>query len=177
MLNSLYGKFGSNPEGQHKIPKLDEDNILSFDNSEVEEMKSYYLPVAIAVTSWAHKKIDDGIHMTGIENFVYVDTDSIHTLGTLPDDEIDQTILGKYKLEGIETISKYVRQKCYVYLQDDKYTITCAGMTDEMKSNVIKQYGKNIFTEFKSGFSCNGKLIPKRVKGGTILYETTFTIK
>ena len=50
-------------------------------------------------------------------------------------------------------------------------------MTDEMKNNVIKQYGKNIFTEFKSGFSCNGKLIPKRVKGGTILYETTFTIK
>lgn len=176
MLNSLYGKFGSNPEGQHKIPKLDDDKILSFDNSEVEEMKPYYLPIAIAVTSWAHKKIDDGIHMTGIENFVYVDTDSIHTLGTLPDDEIDQTILGKYKLEGIETISKYVRQKCYVYLQDDKYTITCAGMTQDMKDNVIKQYGKNIFKEFKSGFTCNGKLIPKRVKGGTILYETTFTI-
>ena len=49
-------------------------------------------------------------------------------------------------------------------------------MTQEMKDNVIKQYGNDIFIEFKSGFCCNGKLIPKRVKGGTILYETTFTI-
>lgn len=175
MLNSLYGKYGSNPEGKHKIPIL-KDDVLCYQNSEVEDMKKYYLPLAIAVTSWAHKKIDDGIHMTGINNFVYVDTDSIHTLGTLPNDEVDQKLLGKYKLEGIEQISKYVRQKCYVYLQDDKYNITCAGMTQEMKDKAIEQYGNNIFTQFDSGFVMNGKLIPKRVKGGTILYETTFSI-
>lgn len=175
MLNSFYGKYGSNPVGKHKIPVM-KDNVLTYINSEDEPMKHYYLPVAIAVTSWAHKKIDDGIHMTGIENFVYVDTDSIHTLGSLPNDEVDQKALGKYKLEGIEETSKYVRQKCYVYTQDGEYTITCAGMTQDMKDAAIRQYGKYIFEEFKEGFTIGGKLVPKRVKGGTILNETTFTI-
>ena len=36
---------------------------------------------------------------------------------------------------------------------------------------------KIIFKEFKEGFIMKGKLLPKRVKGGIVLYETTFEIK
>lgn len=175
MLNSLYGKFGSKCKGYHKYPLLI-DGLVKYENSSVEDMRKYYLPIAIAVTSHAHMKIDNGIHMTGIENFVYVDTDSIHTLGTLPDEEIDQKMLGKYKLEGVEEVSKYIRQKCYVYRQDGEYNITCAGLTEDMKKKAISQYGNNIFSVFDKGFVIAGKLVPKRVKGGTILYETTFSI-
>ena len=33
MLNSLYGKFGSNPMGKSKIPYLDENGVLKFNKS------------------------------------------------------------------------------------------------------------------------------------------------
>ena len=178
MLNCLYGKYGSNHKGYHKIPVIDEiTGILKYEKSPEEEMKHYYLPIAIAVTSYAHMLIDNAIHKTGLSNFVYCDTDSVHTLGTLPDDMIHQTLLGKFKLEGIEQRAKYVRQKCYVYKDDDGITITCAGMPDNMKESSINIYGDDIFNQFGKGFKMFGKLLPKRVKGGTVLYETTFEIK
>lgn len=178
MLNCLYGKFGSNHRGCHKIPVLDdENNTVKFINSAEEDMKKYYLPVAIAVTSYAHKLIDDAIYLTGIENFVYCDTDSVHTLGTLPENLIDNKQLGKFKLEAVETKSKYVRQKCYVTKENNKLTITCAGMTKSMKDKAIEIFGDAIFDIFETGFEMSGKLIPKRVPGGSVLYETTFKIK
>lgn len=175
MLNSLYGKFGSNCKGAHKIPFISEE-VVALKNSDIEDMKKYYLPMAIAIVSYAHLKIDNGIHKAGYDKFVYVDTDSIHTLGTLPNELIDQKKLGYYKLEGIEETSKYLRQKAYVYKQDNKISITCAGMPNKLKENAIKEYGDNIFKAFDVGFSIGGKLLPKRVKGGTVLYETDFTI-
>lgn len=178
MLNSLYGKFGSNHKGYQKIPVLDEVTwIVRFIKSEEQDKKHYYLPIAIAITSYAHLLLDNAIHETGILNFVYCDTDSIHTLGELPKSWIDNIALGKFKLEGIEEKAKYVRQKCYVHKDNEEITITCAGMTDDMKEHAIEIYGDKIFTVFKEGFIMKGKLLPKRVKGGIVLYETTFEIK
>ena len=164
--------------GCHKIPIIDEiSGIIKLVNSEEESMKHYYLPIAIAVTSYAHLLIDNAIHSTGLSNFVYCDTDSVHTLGTLPDNMVHATQLGKFKLEGIEDKSKYVRQKCYVYEEQGNISITCAGMPDNMKAASINIYGQDIFNLFGKGFKMFGKLLPKRVKGGTVLYETTFEIK
>lgn len=177
MLNCLYGKFGSNHKGYKKIPYLDEDGIIKYKKSEIQEMKHYYLPIAIAVTSYAHKYIDDAIIATGVNNFIYCDTDSVHTLGDLPKNMIHQTMLGKFKLEANEIIAKYVRQKTYITYEDNKYHITCAGMTQEMKDNAIKMYGNDIINIFREGFTMYGKLVPKHVKGGIVLHETTFQIK
>ena len=176
MLNCLYGKFGSNHKGYHRIPYLDETGKIKYGKSDIEDMKKYYLPLAIAVTSYAHLYIDDGIEATGIENFVYCDTDSVHTLGSLPDNMVDNHEIGKFKLEAIETQAKYVRQKTYITLENNKIHITCAGMTDKMKEDAISKYGMDMFKEFKVGFTMNGKLLPKHVKGGIVLYETTFQI-
>lgn len=175
MLNSLYGKFGSNVMRAHKIPRI-EDEVVVFSNSEMEESKHYYLPLAIAITSWGHKLNDDAIHLTGVKNFVYCDTDSIHTLGTLPKDMIDNHLLGKFKLEAIEDKCKYVRQKCYCTYENGDYHITCAGMTDNLKEKFIRN-NKDIFGSFDMGLELSGKLLPMRVKGGTILRETTFKIQ
>ena len=176
MLNSLYGKFGSNPIGKKKIPKYNEH--LCYEYSEEEELPIYYLWIAIAVTSHAHKLIDDNIYKTGVKNFVYCDTDSIHTLGDLPKEIIDNKELGKFKLEGIELKSKYIRQKCYVVKeQDNSIVLTCAGMPQNVKEKAINLYNDNIFEVFKVGFKCDGKLLPKQVKGGVILTNTTFEIK
>lgn len=194
-LNALYGKFGSNFKGYMKIPRYDK-GVLYFEKSEEKTMKKYYLPLAIAVTSYAHKLLDDNIMETGYDKFVYCDTDSIHTLGELPSEMIDNKALGKFKLEAIEKRSKYVRQKCYVVEDDDGFTITCAGMTDGIKNGLVKMHNDgliNIFDEFKTGLVINPdhemfkiykgdkdikpKLLPKQVKGGCILFETGFRIQ
>lgn len=179
MLNSLYGKFGSKVMLKTKIPYYEDK--LEFNDSEEEEGKHYYIPVAIAITSYAHKMIDDAICETGVDNFVYCDTDSVHTLGTLPEEWVDNKKLGKFKLEAIEKKGKYVRQKTYITyeLNGDKYEyhITCAGMPELSKETVIKTYGKDVMYYFDKGLTVGGKLLPKRVKGGTILHETYFTIK
>lgn len=183
MLNSLYGKFGSNFLGKSKIPYLDENGVLSFNTTEEKKMRKYYLPMAIAITSYAHKILDDAIVATGYDKFVYCDTDSVHTLGTLPYDLCDNMLLGKFKLEGTELKSKYVRQKTYVYTEfnkngDIEYNITCAGMDDKTKALALEKYGDAIFDVFERGFTIeNCKLLPHQVKGGVILVKTSFQIK
>lgn len=182
MLNSLYGKFGSNFKGYGKYPYLDENEVLSLRKGEEETRTKYYLPIAIAITSWAHKIIDDAICATGVDKFVYCDTDSVHTLGSLPIDLIDNIMLGKFKLEGVELESKYVRQKTYVYsefIDDDiQYCITCAGMDNLSKQWAINKYKNDIFDVFGVGFQVSGfKLVPKQVKGGCLLCKTMFEIR
>lgn len=48
--------------------------------------------------------------------------------------------------------------------------ITCAGMPKTCYDYVT-------WENFKTGFSCGGKLTFKHVKGGVILVDTDFTIK
>ena len=185
IINNLYGKYGSNIVGRTKIPKL-EDNALAFDKSEEHDRGNYYLPVAIAITSVCHKLLDDMIMKIGYDNFVYCDTDSIHSLISIPKEYIDNKEIGKFKLEGIETLSKYVRQKCYVYKEDTTYTITCAGMCESLKDYLVREYNDEVFNVFQIGLTLNEespniqykdlKLRPKQVRGGTILVPTEFSL-
>lgn len=48
--------------------------------------------------------------------------------------------------------------------------VTCAGMPDNIKEFVT-------YDNFKSGSTFEGKLMPRRYKGGIVLEPTTFTIK
>lgn len=183
MLNSLYGKFGSRCKGASKIPFLDEDGVLGFATTDEQPMKKYYLPMAIAIVSYAHLIIDDAICSTGFENFIYCDTDSVHTLGTLSPDIVDSVILGKFKLEAVELKSKYIRQKTYCFCEMGKdneieYTITCAGMNDATKDYLLNTEKDNVFNVFDKGLTIEGyKLLPMQVPGGTVLAPTTFTLK
>ena len=186
LLNSLYGKFGSKAVGYNKIPMIGEDGTLEFVNTEEHEMSLYYIPMAIAIVSWAHKIIDDAIMEVGYENFVYCDTDSVHTLSSLPDNLVDNKQLGKFKLEGIEDISKYVRQKTYLYKQDGKWEVTCSGMPLGVKEYLIERYGDDIIDIFDIGLHVDEnsegirqdqfKLLPKRVPGGVILCPVPFSL-
>lgn len=193
LINNLYGKFGTKPYGRRKRASLGAKGELTFEKTEEEEMGQYYLPVAIAVTSWAHKMIDDAICETGLDAFVYCDTDSVHTLGTLPDEWVDPKEIGKFKLEAVEDTAKYIRQKCYVHKDVEggkaEYTITCAGMTQGLKDWLIGKYGDGIFDEFEVGLTIDPKdpfcecpteamkLRPKQVRGGCILVPTGFRIR
>lgn len=185
LINNLYGKFGSKCEGASKVPFLDDRGRLCFRKTDPKEMRCYYLPVAIAITSYCHKLIDDAILKTGYDRFVYCDTDSVHTLGTLPDEWVDSKEIGKFKLEGIEDKAKYVRQKCYVHRENGEYTITCAGMSEGVKEWLLGKYGDGIFEEFKVGLEVlpeelpqdKAKLRPVQVRGGTLLMPVGFALR
>ena len=146
MLNSLYGKFGLNPDIRSKYPYLNEDGIVRYGLYDPEIRDSIYLPVASFITSYARKKTittsqtikDYSIKKYGIDKYVYSDTDSIHCL--FEDDtelkeivEIDDYKLGAWKEESKFKRGKYIRQKCYIELGfDEKMNVTVAGLPKKL---------------------------------------------
>ena len=190
MLNSLYGKFGLNPDVRSKYPYLNEDGIVKYALYDAEIRDSIYIPVASFITSYARYKTittsqiikDYSIKKYKKDLYVYSDTDSIHCL--FEDDtelkdiiEIDDYKLGAWKLESKFKRGKYLRQKCYIELGfDEKMNVTVAGLPKKL-GNLIT------FENFNVGFTTENidtntkKLTYKHVKGGVILVDTEFSIK
>lgn len=134
------------------------------------------------ITSYAREKTirtaqsitDYSLKKYGYDAFVYSDTDSIHTCLGIDElnnfCEIDNIKLGAWKNEGFASKAKFIRQKCYLEIINDKLEITCAGLPKSCYEFVT-------WDNFKTGFKCGGKLTFKHVKGGVKLVETEFTIK
>ncbi len=194
MLNSLYGKFGTNPESSVKLPYLDEQGIISFVGEAGNPRESIYTPIASFTTAWARNKTIRSAQCN-YDRFYYADTDSIHLSGVEPPKEnelfhIHDSDLGKWKCEMVFHRAKYVRAKTYLespYLKNGKVVenpseldetcikssdpeVKCAGMPDNCKSMVT-------YDNFNYGAEFEGKLMPKRIKGGVVLRETTYQIK
>lgn len=185
MLNSLYGKFGSNPNVRGKYPILTPDGIVKYKLYPNEVKDSNYIPVASFITSYARKKTiltsqmirDYSLEKYHEDYYVYSDTDSIHCLNLSKEElsqliEIDDFTLGAWKHEGNFTRAKFLRQKCYIeQMEDDKQIhVTVSGMPKRLGHKVN-------FDNFNETFSTDGKLTYKHIKGGVILEDTTFTIK
>ena len=190
MLNSLYGKFGLNPDVRGKYPYLNEDGIVKYKLYNTEIRDSIYIPVASFITSYARLKTistsqtikDYSKEKYNKDLYVYSDTDSIHCLFNENEDlskvlDIDEYRLGAWKLESKFKKGKYLRQKCYIELGfDDKMNVTVAGLPKKL-SDLVN------FDNFKIGFTTenietkNKKLTYKHVKGGVMLVDTDFTIK
>lgn len=192
MLNSLYGKFGLNPRVRGKYPIL-EDDIVKYKFYDEEIRDSIYVPVASFITAYARKDIIESsekireysLKKYGKDFYIYSDTDSIHCLLNEDDIEelkstmdIDDYILGYWKLESKFKRGKFLRQKCYIEEnEENEIQTTIAGLP--------KKLGKYItFNNFVEGFSIladddeyEHKLRFKHVKGGVLLVDTDFTIK
>lgn len=202
MLNSLYGKFATSMEFSSKYPYLDEaDGIVKYKQNDTEIKDGVYLPVGTFITAYARlktittsQKISDFTREKyGTDLYYYSDTDSIHA-GlkshinkngeiVLNDTElydileIDDFILGYWKIENRFCKAKFLRQKCYIE-QDFDGTIksTVAGLPKDL-SYLIN------FDNFKMGFTTEGMELEKRkltysyVRGGVILVDTDFTIQ
>ena len=191
MLNSLYGKFGLNPNVQGKFPYLNEEGIVKYGLYSKQIRKSIYIPVASFITSYARfktittsQKIKDfTIKNYNKDFYIYSDTDSIHLLDIDENIlksfvEIDDYKLGAWKLESKFKKGKFIRQKCYIEEgYDDEINVTIAGLP--------KNLGKYVnFDNFKKGFEIlkddnekQHKLTFKHVKGGVLLVDTDFSIK
>ena len=181
-LIHFIGKFATSLEVKSKLPFLGEDEIVHYRMGEAEQKEGLYLPVGAFITAYAREKTirtsqaikDYSIKKYGIDKYIYSDTDSIHCLLTIEElkqfCEIDDVELGKWAHEGTFSKARFVRQKCYIEEIENEMHITCAGMPKSCYSQVE-------WENFKTGFTCGGKLTFKHVKGGVKLVETEFTIK
>ena len=190
MLNSLYGKFGLNPNVRGKFPYLSDEGIVEYKITPPGRRDSIYIPVASFITSYARRKTiltsqairDYTISKYNEDYYIYSDTDSIHLLSLDYDEliqfvDIDDYRLGAWKLESTFDRGRYLRQKCYIEENDNNLNVTIAGLP--------KDLGKYInFDNFKPGLTITKedeekehKLTFKHVKGGVLLVDTDFTIK
>jgi hypothetical protein len=195
MLNSLYGKFGLNPDVRGKYPYLDENEVVRYAMYPKETRSSVYIPVASFITSYARRKTittsqsikQFTLNKYGVDYYIYSDTDSIHLLNIDEKElssfvDIDDYKLGAWKLESKFKRGKYLRQKCYIELgYDDKLNVTIAGLPKRLAPLIN-------FENFNIGFTTENltdeeikntgkKLTFKHVKGGVLLVDTDFTIK
>lgn len=171
-LNSLYGKFGTKKLIQEKQVYF-EDDILKFKNDlELTETTGVYVPLAMFVTSIGRWEIINNAQ-DNYNHFLYSDTDSLHLLdeGQEIKLNIDDYKFGDWKIEEQATRGKYLRAKLYIEeLIDGSLSVRGAGMTDEIKKQVT-------FDNFKLGATFKGKRATKQIKGGVLIYTTTFSIK
>src|SRR5699024_8564565 len=165
MLNSLYGKFATNPDVTGKVPYLKEDGSNGFYMGDEEFKDPVYTPMGVFITSWARYTTISSAQMV-YDRIIYCDTDSMHLTGTdIPEnlkDIINDKKMGYWDWESTFEKAKYIRQKTYCQVIDGKLKVTCAGMPDSVKKKVT-------WDNFKIGFTASGKLIPKQVNGGVVL--------
>lgn len=206
MLNSLYGKFGTNPKSALKIPYL-EDGILKFKISEITERDSIYIPIATFITAYARNYTIRSAQKV-YERFLYADTDSLHlTEKEIPKGlKVDDYELGAWKHESTFDRAFYIRQKCYI--ENECKTTKDLKQYKEKFENLrklklfhVKQFDKDYkikgirkikvtvaglpenlrkfvnFDNFKEGLILEGKLSQRQIKGGAFLANTTFEIK
>ncbi len=136
--------------------------------------------------------------------FIYADTDSIHC--DLPEVALKGIKIHSknfccWNLESHWQKGYFVRQKTYLEEENGELTIKCAGMPEKSK-NLFKLSLKEEYTEeeqqlieemteqekeflktkrnlknFDIGLTVPGKLLPKRIKGGVILVDTTYEMR
>lgn len=198
MLNSLYGKFASNPDVTGKIPYLRADGSNGFYDADDEYKDPIYTPMGIFITSWA-RHLCISTAQKCFDRIIYCDTDSIHLVGEeIPDaikDIVDPKKLGYWDYEATFQSARYLRQKTYaqnIFQKDSgkrdddgnviwtsatskdyeriRFKVTCAGMSDRVKENVT-------WDNFHIGFESYGSLKGKQVNGGVVLIDSPFSIK
>lgn len=206
-LNNLYGKFASSEDSSFKYAYMDGEDVKLTVQQEKEKEPGYIAIGAFITSyarvytiTHAQNNYDrfiyadtDSLHMKG---------DISDVVGIRE----HETEFGAWKNETKWSEGIFVRAKTYiekVYEKDGKpkepyYSITCAGMPDRSKrlfelsinqdytDEDLKKYRddarefvsvKRSITDFKAGLCVPGKLMPKRIKGGLILADTTFEIR
>lgn len=141
------------------------------------------------------------------QGFIYADTDSIHCdlpTDQFKGITVHDKNFCCWKLESTWDIATFTRQKTYiehVVAEDcepiDKpyWNVKCAGMPDRCKelfvrsmegdtgkegeSDEVKEFlkKKRTLEDFRVGLKVPCKLMPKRIKGGVLLVETTYEMR
>ena len=181
-LNSLYGKFATNPNITGKYPVLDGD-VVKLKKGDDETRNPVYTAMGVFITAYA-RQLTVRAAQSNYAVFAYADTDSLHLLTTEHPKslDIDKTRMGAWDFEGAFTEALYMRPKAYAELMDvplckfnktqrmGKYSVHIAGVPESITENLT-------FETLVSGTRFEGKLTPKRVSGGIVLKDVGFTLK
>lgn len=194
-LNNLYGKEAASTDSSFKIAYEKEDGVIGFFPVKENKKKPGYIPCGSAITSYsrcftitAAQKNYWGPDKPG---FIYADTDSIHgdnSIGTVTGITIHPYDFCCWKLESYWDEAIFTRQKTYIEhvthedgepVGEPYYNVKCAGLPKKSKQIFLDgmEEGKYDLTDFKIGLKLDGKLTPKRIKGGVVLVETTYEMR
>ena len=165
MLNSLYGKFATNPRVTGKVPSLcEETGATKFglpkdeDGNIIEEYKEpLYLPMGIFITSWARFTTISAAQKC-FDRIIYCDTDSLHVEGLEEPEAIKDIIgknLGNWDHENTFKQARYIRQKTYAQ-------ILYAKEIEKDGEKIIIPCDKDEATTTKLSIKCAG--MPDSVK-------------
>lgn len=203
-LNSLYGKFATNPDITGKTPYFDEKSkTVKFKMAEKEFRTPVYTAMGSFVTAYA-RSITINVAQDNYERFVYADTDSVHLVGTeIPNIEVHDTKIGAWKLEGQFNRARILGAKAYIEeysskisdnkkmfrIDEDEVMEEKFEMVKDSEGNIsynhldVKCAGmpdavkENVCWEnFRVGFTSEGKLRPSMEEGGIVLKDTPFTL-
>lgn len=187
MLNSLYGKFATNPKKVNKMPYM-EDGKVKYKDLPPDYDKPVYTAMGAFITARARAYTISNSQKL-IKHWVYSDTDSMYLTDINEEElskivEIHPTKLGAWKVEHHITRGKWIKAKTYIIeaeeeVKEDNPTglkITCAGMPDRIKGKIISTGSQNAFNVFRVGSEFTGNLKTSRVAGGAVLKQTTFKI-
>lgn len=170
-LNSLYGKFASNPNVTSKIPIL-EDGIVRLRRGDSDTRDPVYTAAGVFITAWA-RDITIRAAQANYPVFAYADTDSLHLLqDEIPDSLIiHPTDLGAWKHEYNFDAAFYIRPKAYLERHaDGTYTNRIAGLPISVSEQLT-------FDDLVEGRVLHGKLSPQTVPGGVVLKDVPFELK
>lgn len=187
-LNSLYGKFATNPSLHPKYPVL-EDNRVKLKLGEESTRDPVYTAMGAFITAYARQKTITAAQ-DNIKTFAYCDTDSLHLITTVaPKLDIDPDKLGAWKHEGDFNKAFYIRSKAYVEQIVTKGDSPCEPHLDVHIAGLPMEVAEWVTfdhlydgSELRGGVNPDGsrrkgKLQPVTVPGGIVLEETGFTIK
>lgn len=194
-LNNLYGKEAASTDSSFKIAYVKEDGVIGFFPVKENAKAPGYIPCGAAITSYSRcftiTAAQQNYYGPNERGFIYADTDSIHC--DLKPEEVKgitvhPTEFCCWKLESYWDESIFTRQKTYIEhvthedgepIETPFYDVKCAGMPKKSKQIFLDKMetGEYDLTDFKIGLKVEGKLTPKRIRGGVVLQETTYEMR
>lgn len=172
-LNSAYGKLAQKIERKDVQYELSDGGYVHLvnkgENVDTRQMLSVVIGSRITMLSRVALMRYIRLICKGNvkENFLYCDTDSVHTLCEY--DDCDDSELGKMKFEGCYQYGLYLAPKTYLLYKDGKYEVHCKGVNTKVVEGELKDKPMSeavkIFTANKT-FKCLSAL---NVKGGKAL--------
>lgn len=193
LLNSLYGKFATNPDITGKVPVM-EDDVVKLKMGKPETREPVYTAMGVFITAYARDKTIRAAQ-NNYATFAYADTDSLHLLqDTDPDNlHVHPKELGAWKYEYAFDRALFIRAKTYIEHLNSAHHHTEADCEQEAPegqpqhgpwcehethvAGLPVQIGERLTIEdFIGGRTFDGKLNPKRVPGGIVLQDVGFTL-
>lgn len=185
-LNSLYGKFATNPEVKGMVPYLDGDTV-KLKPGLIAKRPPVYTAVGVFITSYA-RDLTLRAAQANYKVFAYADTDSLHLLtDNIPEDiDVHPSRMGAWKFEYAFKEAYYVRPKFYLERLglDAVCPSDCTETHDHTFDYVVRVAGLPervsrllTFEDLTEGRELSGKLTPRAVPGGVVLNPVGFTIK